>query len=276
MKSDVFSFWTSIVGILLTVLGYFTHDSPIQVWILSLLLIIFIILSCYINFQNKIALRYLKGEAQIRSLHNSLMQEAIFIKDKNFDGIIHALSDICTEISEAFETIKDVKIGVCIKYINGSLDHPYVKTLCRDSHSNNYRKDFDNSETIDYLAENTDFAYIFQQIDKQEKFDRLYYFKNKLANLHQYSNTHLKNINLPSGLFAYYKRRKKWPLPYKSTIVVPFLSYDGKMLDGFLCIDSPKSNGFIENKDVVILQQIALFMREIITFVCQQHLNKCV
>lgn len=275
MKSETFSLYISIAGILLTVLGYFTHDSPLQVWLLSLLLIIFIVLSFYIYNQNKIAIRYLKGESLIRSLHNNLIQETNSIKIKSFDGIIHALSNKCTEISEAFEAIKEVRIGVCIKFINGSIDHPYAKTLCRDSHSSNYRKDFDNSEIKDYLSENTDFAYIFKQIGEKKNFDRLYYFQNKLANKHQYSNTHLKNIDLPSGFFAYYRRRKKWPLPYKSTIVVPFLSCDGKMLDGFLCIDSPESNGFIEKRDVAILQQIALFMREIITFVCQKHLKEC-
>lgn len=274
MKIDTYSFYFSIAGILLTIAGYFTKESPIHVWVLSFLLLILIVLSCYIYRQNKIASRYLKGEALIRLLHNRLIQETKSIKNENFEGIIHVLSDKCTEISEAFEAIKDVKIGVCIKYINGEIGHPYAKTLCRDSHSSNCRKDYDNSETIDYLSENTDFAYIFKQISKNEKFDKLYYFQNRLANKHQYINTHLNNNDLPSGALAYYRRRKKWPLPYKSTIVVPFLSCDGTMLDGFLCIDSPESNGFIENRDVVILQQIALFMREIITFVCENHLKE--
>ena len=79
---------------------------------------------------------------------------------------------------------------------------------------------------------------------------------------------------MSSNFLSYYKRRKLWPLPYKSTIVVPFLSPDNKCISGFLCIDSPKSNGFIKERDIAIMQQIALFMRDIIYHVCNEHLKK--
>ena len=101
----------------------------------------------------------------------------------------------------------------------------------------------------------------------------MFYCQNRLANKHQYNNTHLKDIELPSGLFDYYARRSKWPLPYKSTVVVPFLSSMGNKLDGFLCIDSSNSDCFIKDKDVAILQQIALFMQELINYVCVNHLQ---
>lgn len=102
----------------------------------------------------------------------------------------------------------------------------------------------------------------------------MFYCGNRLANKHQYNNSHLRDAELPSGLLSYYSRRKKWPLPYKSAVVVPFLSPNGTKIDGFLCIDSPQSNGFCKEKDVAILQQIALFMRELISFVCVNHLQK--
>lgn len=263
----------SIIGLLLTITSYFTINSSAIIVVLSITLLIFVFISCFSIWHYNKMRKYLECEDCIRKIHNSLIQEFHDIKQMNIDGIIFCLSNICTGISEAFEKVKDSKISVCIKYINGDYSNPYVKTLCRDSSSYNYRKEFDKTEYKDYVMQNTDFTHIFKLIGKQEKYNRLFYCQNRLANQHQYANTHLRDIELPSGLFDYYARRKKWPLPYKSTIVVPFLSSNGKNLDGFLCVDSSESNCFMKDKDVAIIQQIALFMQELINFVCINHLQ---
>lgn len=272
MNFDKFCGFSSVFGLILSAIGLHKTDSSLIVALLLGTLIIFVLLGVYSIWHYDKAQKYLDCENAIRKIHNSVINEYPNIKQQDLNGIILKLSNICTEISEAFGMAKDTKIGVCIKYVNGECNNLYVKTLCRDSHSYNHRKKFDNLKTEDYIMHNTDFAHIFKLIGKQVEHDQLYYCQNRLANKHQYNNTHLNDIKLPSGCFDYYARRRMWPLPYKSTVVVPLLSSNGKKLDGFLCIDSSKSDCFIEERDVAILQQIALFMQELINFVCVNHL----
>lgn len=194
------------------------------------------------------------------------------IRTKNLEGIVHVMSNLCTEIAEAFEIIKGQKIGVCIKYINGDIKNPYVETLCRDVHSRKRTYSTRNAG-YDYIWQNADFAHILRSFNEQREFAELYYFANDLPNQYQYTNTHLDTSNLQSGFLWRFMRRKQWPLPYQSTIVVPFLSPDNKQLEGFLCIDSSVPKGFNKSRDVAILQQIALFMRELMCYVCSNHLK---
>lgn len=270
MKFDKVSDIASIIGLILTLLSYVDSFKSIC---LVIILIIFILLLIRSNKQRKIDSKYLKGESKVREVNNKINLKALEIKKKNFEGIIHELSDLCTEISEIFKEIKDEKIGICIKYINGTPENPYVKTLCRDFYSKEREEKY-NDNNYDYISKNTDFNHIIELMNSRKKFNEIYYQANYLANEHQYCNTHLKDIRLSSNFLSYYKRRKLWPLPYKSTIVVPFLSPDNKCISGFLCIDSPKSNGFIKERDIAIMQQIALFMRDIIYHVCNEHLKK--
>lgn len=264
--------YASLLGLFVTICGYFSSNHPIHICILSLTALLFIFITIISFKRYHIASCYLEGEAEIRELHNSLMLETQQIKKSSFEGIVADLTQRCSEISNAFEKIKDVKIGVCIKYVNGSIENPYVETLCRDTYSYNKRKNLYTTEEKDYLLQNTDFKHIFELVKEKRPYRSLYYCGNHLANKHQYINTHLIG-ELPSSILTYYKRRKMWPLPYKSTIVVPILYPDNMGASAFLCIDSPNSKGFDKKRDVVILQQIALFMSEIICFVCKEHLK---
>lgn len=273
MDFDKFCGLSSFIGLILSAIGLYKTDSSLTVAVLLCTLIIFIFLSAYFIWHYGKVQKYLDCENAIRRIHNSVINESQNIKQQDMNGAIFKLSNICTEISEAFGIAKNTEIGVCIKYVNGECDNLYVKTLCRDSHSHNHRKKFDNLKTEDYIMQNSDFAHIFKLIGKEVEHDQLYYCQNRLANKHQYNNTHLNDIKLPSGFFDYFTRQRMWPLPYKSTVVVPFLSSNGKKLDAFLCIDSIKSDCFIEERDVAILQQIALFMQELINFVCVNHLQ---
>lgn len=260
--------FASVLGIVLSIASFFTADKR---WILVAITIIFIFLSCYIIGRYIIVSRYLEGERKISEIHNKLILDQDNIINKNLDNVILKMSNICSSISEAFETIKKERIGVCIKYINGNEPNFYVKTFCRDSFSYNNRK-YDDS-VYDYIMDNTDFKHIFQLMKDNKDFYSLFYCGNYLANKHQYNNTHLNTENLSSGFLSYFSRRKNWPLAYKSSVVVPFISPDGKNLEGFLCIDSPRSNGFNKEIDVVILQKIALFMRYTICKTFEKHLK---
>ncbi len=271
MNFDKLSGIASLLGLVFTIAGYFTLDNPIHVWLLSFTALIFMFLCWYSFKRYNIAKRYLDGEAEIRNIHNKLMLDISAIKAKDFNGIILELTTICTDIASAFEKIKGNKTSVCIKYTNGDIGNPYVKTLCRDHHSRNNRDWGDESNY--FIFQNTDFTHILKQLNNNKKFSSLFYCENWLPYKHQYNNTHLDSDKLSTGFWSYLNRNKKWPLPYKSAIVVPFISPDVQHLDGFLCIDSPALNGFEKNRDVVIMQEIALFMRELICFTCTNHLN---
>ena len=271
MLFDKICGFASLLGLFMTVAGFFVKDGHIYViWIV--IMILFLLLSVIYFCQYTTAAKYLKAEAEIRVAHNKIALQYAQIRTKNLEGIVHIMSDLCTEIAEAFEIIKGQKVSVCIKYINGDVTNPYVETLCRDLRS---RKRSYPTMTAghDYIWQNTDFAYIFKAFNERHEFDELYYFANDLPNQYQYTNTHLDTSNLQSGFLWRLKRRKQWTLPYQSTIVVPFLSPDNKQVEGFLCIDSSVPKGFDKSRDVVILQQIALFMRDLMCYVCNNHLK---
>lgn len=151
MNLDKLCGMSSIFGLILSIVGLFKTDGSIIVAILSVTSIIFILLSLYFIWHYGKMKKYLDCEDSIRKIHNSLIYDFQNIKQQDFNGIILYLTNICTAISEAFEIVKNTKIGVCIKYVNGEFNNPYVKTLCRDSHSNNQRKELDKLKDEDYI-----------------------------------------------------------------------------------------------------------------------------
>lgn len=111
MNFDKLSGYASILGLVFTIVSLLTKNNFIHLGLLGSTAIIFIILSIYSFKQYNNASRYLDGEAEIRILHNTLILENPKIKEKTFDGIILELSNICTQISEAFEKIKGQKLA---------------------------------------------------------------------------------------------------------------------------------------------------------------------
>lgn len=264
MTFERISAWASILGIPLSIAAFFSEGHPIQVWIISTIALIFILISVVSCYQNGRNSRYLRAGNLIRDTYNRLAIEKQSILNKDVNGIIKDLSDMCAAFAEAFEIIKKDKIGVCIKYLNKDATGLYVMDLCRDAHSLNERRSRYREDVKDYIDHNTDFKAIFSKIDRSDDFNQLYYFQNNLVEKHQYSNTHLYDKELPSGLFSFFKRRRLWPLLYRSTIVVPILGYDNSTVEVFLCIDSKKLNGFSEKDDVPIVQHISLFIKDLV------------
>ena len=271
MLFDKICGFASLLGLVLTVTGWLTTSSNVKVFWLAVMIPLLLLSLFYLCKYNTTS-KYLNGQEKVRDLHNQIALQHSQVYTKNLEEIVPIMADLCTDISEAFESIKGVKISVCIKYINGDIDNPYVKTLCRDTHSRRRRYQNPSAE-CDYVWQNSDFAHILRAFNKKCELSELYYLANDLPNQHQYTNTHLSASDHQSVFLQRFRRRKQWPLPYKSTIVVPFISSDNKQVDGFLCIDSPFYKVFNKSRDVAILQQIALFMRELMYYVCSNHLN---
>lgn len=263
--------FSSVLGLILSIIGLFKINMCSTTIIFIIIIIIFVFVCTLSIWQYDKIKKYSDCENQIREISNNLIANKENIINQNISDIILQLVRVCTNISNAFEIVKKNKIGVCIKYVNSENDNLYVKTLCRDINSYNNREDFDKLKNLDYLTQNTDFTHIMNLMKEKVEYKYLFYCQNNLDNTYQYNNTHLKEINIPPSIFAYFQRKKKWPLPYKSTIVVPLLKENN--LNGFLCIDSPDSKCFIKGKDVAIVQQIALILQDLINFICVNHLQ---
>ena len=219
-------------------------------------------------------MQYVIAYKKVQDIHYSIASNYGKFKSYTLDKSIHELSEICFQISGMLSELKHHEVSVCIKYTNNDGDAYYVKTLCRDPSSNQNRKDLYNDNIKDYIDKNSDFKEIFKKMEEKKDWKDLYYFSNYLPQKHQYNNTHLKSEVLPDSLFSFWSRNKKWPLSYKSTVVVPILSDSNKNIYGFLCVDSPKNSGFNKMYDIRLVQDIALFLAPTISLVSETHLKQ--
>ena len=112
------------------------------------------------------------------------------------------------------------------------------------------------------MTENSDFNFIYEGIQEGHA-QKWQFFAHFLPWKYDYTNTRLSNWppkKIP--LINFLIRQLNWPLPYKSTIVVPLLplsvnEHDDKALRGYLCIDSPRNNAFNKQYDIEILKGLA-------------------
>jgi len=262
----------SIIGFILSVLVYFKEDdnSIIIGGIALLFVFLFIATQIQLNYTK----HYLSAMNAIQDIHYDVIKNQDYYKKYNLDKSVAELTLVCSQISDMFTKLRRSQISVCIKYTNIEKDVYYVKTLCRDHKSHIERNSLYDNSKLDNINENTDFKVIFEKLRNNYDWKRLYYCENRLPWTFQYNNTHLVIDESFNGLFAFYHRYKKWPLPYKSTIIAPILSDDNKTIYGYLCVDSPKNNGFNKERDIKIMQQIALFLSPIVRTVFEQHLIK--
>lgn len=186
------------------------------------------------------------------------------IKDNEIKNIQYAtdlLSTYCESISTIFTKVKGHRIGVCVKLLVDEGGSAILISQARDKYSKSHnRKTGSSDETKHSLELNSDFSFIYNNTDSDLN-NSSFFHSSDLANESDYRNSRLKDWTCPKMPFLpkSFVRRKKWPLPYRSTIVVPIWRLDSdyhkkENLRGFLCIDSPKTNTFNESADVEILR----------------------
>lgn len=261
--------FASIIGFGLAV--YQLNKSEIP-WISWCILLSFVILFVVVLYQRNSSKHYLLAFKRIQEIHYDIIKSQENYKKYNLEKCILELSDVFNQISAMFSEVRRTDVSVCLKYTNQRDGVYYVKTLCRDSKSNNNRKEIDAEEKLDDISSNTDFRTIFEKIAEGKDWKDVYYNANYLPQKHQYNNTHLDSSMLPDGIFSFWGRNRKWPLPYKSTIVAPILSDDSKDVYGYLCVDSTKNKGFNPIHDIKIVQDIALFLSPVVRTICLSHL----
>lgn len=170
---------------------------------------------------------------------------------------VHASERLCNEIAIAFTVITGTKCNVSIKLLekneNGNGRLKVIDFARNQDGSRNPKKN-----SVDHWIDaNTDFASILDKIDHPKS---SYFYCNTLPVRSGYQNTSFavySSSEQESNPFLSYWR---WPLPYKSTIVVPICPCDEPSTDnllGFLCVDSIKLGAFKKNYDIALLSGVA-------------------
>lgn len=159
------------------------------------------------------------------------------------------ITNLLTAVSKAFTLVTGTNCRASLKVIGQNQDNTlFVTTLARDQVSSHQCQEKDDREATKHLvSKNTDFHLITQG-------ELNYFFHNNLCKYDNYQNTSIDDYtrNMSS---------KKWPLPYKSTIVWP-IRYKRKSdehdlgkdrqedMYGFLTVDSSSRDVFSERYDV--------------------------
>lgn len=187
------------------------------------------------------------------------------IENITIDQILPELEKLCDEVSHAFSRVYSGKIGVCIKFIVNDNGRPRCETLVRDSYSNaQSRKSGTQDTTKHWIDANSDFEFIYSNFDN-DNVDTSYYLEHHLPTCRDYKNTRLKVGWKPKSFALWpekYARKWNWPLPYKSTLIVPIVplianDQSQEAIRGFLCADSPKEGDFNKYYDVDIMKGVA-------------------
>ena len=185
------------------------------------------------------------------------------------------LRKFCTYVAKAFSQITDSHCAVTIKLLRYKQEEgtAFVETFVRDYDSKLSRPspESDRINKIKHkLIDNSDFSYIFDPKRDSELKNRVFFCNNLPCEIgYRNSRLDVEGINwAPDDSIKMTEEEKKrrvtlWPLPYKSTIVVPIVPYSTKKLlshvkpQGYLCIDSNHINAFDPKGDVEIVKGLA-------------------
>jgi hypothetical protein len=199
------------------------------------------------------------GFANIHDLHRYTSAQLVS------EMIKQRLKEMCTNISYGLTIITGYKVSCCIKIMSPAKEKDYLlSTLCRDSHDGvtRSRPDF---KIEHFLNQNSDFKTLLNDLRTGKS---RFFVSNKLNWLRDYENSSFdpyggkpnRGGNWFFDLFLVAKQTIWWPLPYKSTIIVPIIPVNYKPTDeilGFLCVDSPNMFVFKRYYDVDLLVGLA-------------------
>jgi hypothetical protein len=170
----------------------------------------------------------------------------------NVDRIQMACRDMVTTLANAMSLVTGTRCAACIKVIVQG-QRPKIVTLCRDQGSRD--RDSDKKVVDHWMDANTD----FEEVAKAAATPRKSFFENNLPRRREYKNTSFEVYGRPyaeAGFLSDWRRNLTWPLPYKSTIVLPIGpvhvdsdSDDQRELAGFLCVDSGARRVFARRYD---------------------------
>ena len=175
---------------------------------------------------------------------------------------------LVTNLAKIFSLTTSTACSVCIKVIEGDPKvhqneslRPKVRTLCRNDDAEKRRKLADISSVSHWVDQNTDFYNLHQNAGTPREYC---FFSNNIPGLRGYRNSSFEVYGSPADsliLTKLFPPFASWPLPYKSTIVVPILprAHDAQSqrLYGYLCVDSRSRGAFSRRYDPELLTGIA-------------------
>jgi hypothetical protein len=288
---DYMGFIQTSIGTVLSAIGiYLSLSSDIPLASLATKLIIglmiasVVFLFLFLLFLNQYLFH--KRYTKAYSIINDALACSHRLRDSedinNLKDCLHGLEEFCTSIAEAFKTFANRQAFVCIKYCQATDNESDImlKTFCRDRSISSMERAKHDNEDIDekrvhLLAYNTDFQHIFNNKSSAEEYYK-YYFSNTLPFKNDYKNSRIKPgfpMNMPKILRCIF-----WPLPYKSTIIVPIipLTKTGKVKEiiiGFLCVDSKSMWAFSKQHDVEILRGLADGLYPTMKIIINKHFS---
>ncbi|HBU79183.1 MAG TPA: hypothetical protein DEF18_13875 [Muricauda sp.] len=261
----------SIIGSLASIIAFGVYFSPflnhqgaIGVIFLGLIALLFIGYTFYLISKYRKRVRY----GDIFEEINVGFTELHAIDrhpEPSIELIIQKLGFLCDNLSNAFTTVNGNKVGVCIKFIEFKGKRPLVTTLVRDRFSKSKNRKTGTADKTEHFIElNSDFQFIWENFDN-ENIETSFYHEKHLPTCKDYKNSRLSSNwkrKYKFDFFDNYIRRKDWPLPYRSTLVVPIVplladEQNQESMRGFLCIDSPREGMFNPQIDVDILKGIS-------------------
>lgn len=254
----------SVVGSIASIISIFYQSSSDISKTAIIVLGILLLLSMCHDWIFSFKYRQLSGYSNIISELNTANS---LIKNRQINDAQTAtniLATYCESISSIFSTLKGHRIGVCVKLLVREENDLEVITQARDAYSQSHnRKTGSADKTKHKLESNSDFSFIYNKIDSDLE-DSTFFHSGNLILENDYRNSrlndwHAKNIPFVPKSFA---RKWCWPLPYKSTIVVPIFPLDSdsqkkENLRGFLCVDSERTRTFEIPIDKEILRGFA-------------------
>jgi hypothetical protein len=261
----------SIIGSLSSIIAFGIYISPhldnqglAGVIFLGVISLFFIGYSFYLISKYRKKIRYADIFEEINvgfsELHSIDRQD-----DPSIELIIQKLGFLCDNLANAFSSINGEKVAVCIKFLTFNGKRPIVTTLVRDRYAKSKNRKTGTADNTKHFIElNSDFQFIWDNFDN-ENIETSYYHERHLPTCKDYKNTRLNSdwkgkIKFP--ILDNFIRRKQWPLPYRSTLVVPVVplladEQNQKAIRGFLCLDSSKEGKFNPQIDVDILKGIS-------------------
>lgn len=170
----------------------------------------------------------------------------------------------CNDLSAALTLISATHCSVCIKALKNADataadTHLEVVTLCRDTNSE--VRETSTGGHVHFADQNTDFTHIHERLGTPTG----HFLSNFLPSIPGYQNSSFASYGRPAQInwpiIGTIFRDATWPLPYKSTVVVPISTVRtepkyGKLV-GYLCVDSRSRGAFRRRYDVEVLFAVA-------------------
>ena len=166
---------------------------------------------------------------------------------------------LVSRVAEAMSLVAGTRCSAAIKVLARDVgaNKAYAVTFARSENTRRKRCSVDGPDYKHYIDDNTDFRQILENIST---YQGRFFFANHLSLLYGYTNTSFKTYGKPHSNVIL--RVLWWPLPYKSSIVVPICPDIAEkkredLLAGFLCIDARRPGAFRRNFDTDLLVGVA-------------------